>query len=108
MEKFVDIFLFVSYILVIIAVLVAILMPLINSFGNPRSLLKSGAGVLGLLLLFFIAYAVSGNEVTVLYSKFDVGPELSKLVGGSLIMAYILSVISLVSIVFTEISKLLK
>ena len=50
----------------------------------------------------------NGSEVTQEYSKFDVGPELSKIVGGTLIMAYLLLGFAVVGIVFTEFNKIFK
>ncbi|NJN24712.1 MAG: hypothetical protein HC819_01310 [Cyclobacteriaceae bacterium] len=84
------------------------MLPLINSIGNPQSLLKSGLGVLAIVALYFLAYALSGSEVTPEYSKYNVGPELSKFVGGFLIMAYFLLGISIIGIVITEFNKILK
>lgn len=103
-----DLFLYLAYALVIFATVSAILLPLINSIGNPQSLLKSGLGILAMVVLYFIAYAFSGSEVTTEYSKYDVGPELSKLVGGALIMAYLMLGLAILGIVFTEINKILK
>lgn len=103
-----DIFLYLGYTLVIVAALAAILLPLISSLGNPQSLLKSGGGLLIVVVLYFVAYAFSGSEVTQEYSKFNVGPELSKTVGGTLIMAYLLLGFAIVGIVFTELNKIFK
>ncbi len=103
-----DLFLYLAYTLVIVAALSAILLPLISAMGNPRSLLKSGLGILAVVAFYFLAYAISGNEVTLQYSQFDVGPELSKIVGGTLIMAYLLLGVAIVGIVFTEFSKIFK
>ena len=103
-----DIFLYLAYIMVIFAALAAIVLPLINSIGNPQSLVKSGIGVLAIVAIYFLAYAFSGSEVTQAYSKYNVGPELSKMVGGSLIMAYLLLGIAIIGIVFTEFNKILK
>lgn len=107
MDEF-DIFLYLGYTLVIIAAVSAIILPLINALGNPSSLLKSGGGVVIIVALYFIAYAFSGSEVTQQYSKYEVGPELSKVVGGTLIMAYILLGFAIVGIVFTEFNKIFK
>ena len=103
-----DIFLYLGYTLVIIAAVASILLPLISSLGNPRSLLKSGGGLLLVVVLYFIAYAISGSEVTQEYAKAEVGPELSKIVGGTLIMAYLLLGLAIVGIVFTEFNKIFK
>jgi hypothetical protein len=107
MDSF-DIFLYLGYTLVIIATVAAILLPLISAIGNPQSLLKSGLGVLAIVALYFLAFAFSGSEVTAEYSKFEVGPELSKTVGGTLIMAYMLLCFAIVGIVFTEFNKIFK
>ena len=107
MDSF-DIFLYLGYTLVILAAVAAILLPLVSALGNPSSLIKSGGGLLIIVVLYFIAYAISGTEVTQEYSKFNVGPDLSKIVGGTLIMAYLLLGFAVVGIVFTEFNKILK
>jgi hypothetical protein len=107
MDSF-DIFLYLGYTLVIVAFVAAVLLPLIGALGNPQSLLKSGLGILFIVVLYFIAYAFSGSEVTQAYSQFNVGPELSKTVGGTLIMAYLLLGFAIVGIVFTEVNKIFK
>ena len=107
MDSF-DIILYLGYALVIFAFVAAVLLPLISAIGNPRSLLKSGIGVLFIVVLYFIAYAFSGSEVTQEYAKFNVGPEWSKTVGGTLIMAYFLLGFAIIGIVFTEFNKILK
>ncbi len=107
MDSF-DIFLYLGYTLVIVATIAAIFLPLVSAFGNPQSLLKSGIGVLFIIALYFISYAFSGSEVTIEYSKFDVGPELSKIVGGTLIMAYLLLGFAIVGILYTEFNKIFR
>jgi hypothetical protein len=102
----VDIALYLSYGLIIVAALGATILPLINSLGDPGSLIKTGAGIIGLLVIFFIAYAIAGNEVTPLYATHGVNASLSKWVGGALITMYVLFIIALLSIIITEVSKL--
>jgi hypothetical protein len=103
-----DIYLYISYALVIIAAIAAIVLPLVNALGNPKALLMTGIGVLILVVIYFVSYAVSGSEVTPVYTKFNVGPDLSKLVGGSLIMMYMLLFLAIVGILYTEISKIFR
>jgi len=107
MDSF-DIFLYLGYALVIIATIAALFLPLISALGNPQSLLKSGLGVLFIIALYFVAYAFSGSEVTQEYSKFNVGPELSKIVGGTLIMAYFLLGFAIFGILYTEFNKIFR
>ncbi len=107
MDSF-DIFLYLGYTLVIIAAVAAIMLPLISALGNPKVLLKSGLGIVAIVVVFFVSYAFSGAEVTPEYSKYEVGPELSKFVGGTLIMAYILLAIAVLGILITELNKTFK
>lgn len=107
MDSF-DIFLYFAYTLVIVSTVAALLLPLINAIGNPQSLIKSGLSIVAIVGLYFLAFAFSGSEVTQEYSKFDVGPELSKMVGGTLIMAYLLLGCAIIGILFTEFNKIFK
>jgi hypothetical protein len=99
----VDIGLYLSYILMVIAAIAAIVLPLIQSAGDPRSLMKSGLGLVAILVVFGIAYAISGNEVLPMYREFGVGEGGSKLIGGGLITVYLLAIIALLAIVYTEV-----
>lgn len=105
-----DILLYGSYLLVILGAVVAILMPLIKSLDNPKSLLKSAIGIVGIVVLFFIAYSISGSEVLPKFeaSPFNLTPEKSQVVGGMLITTYFLTLLALGSIVLTEVTKAIK
>lgn len=106
--NFIDIALYISYGLIIVAALGAIVLPLINSLGDPGSLIKTGAGVILLVVIFFIGYALASNEVTPGYANFGVDATLSKWIGGAIITMYALIIIAIVSIAVTEISKLFR
>jgi len=107
-EGFVNIALYVAYTLLGLAVISAVLLPLINAFDNPRNLVKMGGGLVLMGVVFLIGYAIAGNEVTESYANAGVGPELSKFVGGELNLMFILIGIALVGIIFTELSKIFK
>ena len=104
----IDIALYISYIMVIVAALGAIILPLLNAAGDPKSLMKSGVGVVAILAVFVVGYVLSGNEVTPAYAPFDVDPGESKLIGGAIIASYLLIFIALGSIIYTEITNLVK
>jgi len=108
MDAYINFVLGFSYILLGVAIIAIVVLPLIKSFDDPKSLVEVGSGILALGVLYFIAWLIAGNEVTEVYAKHDVGPELSKVVGGTLIMVYVLVVVAIVGIVYTEITKLLK
>ena len=108
MEGTIDISLYISYALLIVAIIAAVAMPLINSLGEPKNLIKTGIGLLGLLVLFLISWALSGDEVTARYLTGGVDESLSKSIGGALTMMYILMAIAIIGIVYTEVNKALK
>ena len=55
----IDIFLYISYILTILAAIASIAFPLVNAAGNPKSMIKSGAGVGALLVIFLVSWLLS-------------------------------------------------
>ena len=104
----IDTMLYLGYALLIGCVIAVVVLPLISSLGNPQSLVRGGIGVGFLVVVFFIGYAISGNEVTPLFASKGVDAGVSKLVGGALIMFYVLAVLAIAGIVYSEISKMLK
>jgi NADH:ubiquinone oxidoreductase subunit 6 (subunit J) len=107
---FYDIILYGSYLLVLIGAITAVFMPLIQSLDDPKSLLLTGVSIVGIVILFFIAYSVSGNEVLPKFEAdpFNLTPQGSQVVGGMLITTYILSLVAIGSILVTEITKAIK
>ncbi|PSK97944.1 hypothetical protein [Cecembia rubra] len=106
----IDIFIYVAEGLVILGAIFAILMPLIKSFDNPSSLVKTGLAVVALGVVFFVAYSISDGDVLPKFAAepFNLTPGMSKFVGGSLYTTYALFIIAIVGIVFTELNKAIK
>ena len=95
-----------TYVLLGIGTVAVIVMPLIQALSNdPKSLLKSGAGVGAIALVYFIGYLLAGNEVTAKYVEFGVDSGISQMVGGVLITMYIMMLVALGGILYSEISK---
>jgi hypothetical protein len=84
-----------------------IILPIINAIGNPKSLVSGAIGLVFLLVVFGIGYSIAGSEVTATYSKFGIDAGLSKYVGGIISTTYILVLIALIGIIYTEISKII-
>ena len=59
--------------------LAAIILPLINSFSDPKQLVKGAVGLGALVVVFFIGYALAGNEVTAVYTKYGVDASCVKI-----------------------------
>ncbi|MDH5396897.1 MAG: hypothetical protein OEX02_02035 [Cyclobacteriaceae bacterium] len=106
---FVDIGLWAAMILVVVASATAVIMPVINSLDNPKSLLYSLGGLVLIGLIFLIGYGIASDEVTAKYISYDVTtPTMSKLIGGGLETTYMLLTIACIGIVFSEVYKALK
>jgi hypothetical protein len=105
-----DIFLYAGYLLVVIGAILAILMPLISSLGDPKSLLKTFVGVVVIGAVFGIAFSSADGEVAAKYmaDPFNITPSGAKMVGGVLLTVYALFLLAIVGIVITEINKLIK
>ena len=106
--EIVNIMLYSAYLLVFVAALGAIVLPLINAIGHPKSLLKSVVGVVGIGVVYLIGWAISGDEVTAKYIQAGVNTTSSKVIGGFLISTYLLGALALISIVYSEISKIIR
>jgi len=104
----VDIGIYVCYIFLGIALISSVLLPLVNALKHPAGLVKSLAGVGGLVVLFIIAYSFSGSEVSAKAVAMGVDESGSKMIGAGLILFYFVLVAAAVGIVFSEISKSLK
>jgi hypothetical protein len=105
-----DIMLYATYLLAVVGTILSIVMPLLKSLDDPKGLMKSGLGVLGLAALFFICYFLSGNEVLPKFegAPFNLTPGLSQLIGGMLVMTYVLSLVTIAAILVTELTKAVK
>ena len=105
-----DIMLYATYGLAILGAALSILLPLLKSLDDPKGLMKSAVAIIGLVVLFFIAYSVSGNEVAPKYEgePFNLTPGMSQTIGGLLIATYALAIITVLSILVSELFKAAK
>jgi hypothetical protein len=103
-----DFGLYALYVLLIIAVAAAIIFPLVNSLSNPRSLVRSGIAVVVMLVIFGVAYALSESELTRSAIAAGLSESAVKLVSAGLIMLYIVFVLAVLALIYSEISKALK
>jgi len=97
------------YILLTIAAITAIVFPLITMAQNPKGAKNALIGVGALLVICIIGYFMSGNEVHI-----DIDGEVladaatSQKSEGGLIAFYILAAGAIGTIIFSEVSKMLK
>lgn len=98
---FIDIGLYAGYALVGLCALAAIVIPLVQSFDDPKKLVKSGIGVAALVVIFFISYAMADGSTA------ETTETTSKMVGAGLFTTYVFFFGAIVGIVYTEISKII-
>lgn len=104
----IDIGLIVNYLLLGVATLVAIVLPIINLFSNPKGLIRIVIGVVVLVGLFFIAYAMSDSTVTPKMVGLGVDGSGIKIISAGLIMLYLFLFGSLLAVVASEVTKMFK
>jgi len=98
----IDVGLYAGYLLVGLCTLIAVVMPLIQSFDDPKSLTKSAIGVVAIVVIFGVGYALSDANAP------GTTAATSKFVGAGLISTYIFFGGAILGIIYTEISKIIK
>src|SRR5436189_5390154 len=102
----IDIGVYAAYILLAIAVGAMIVLPLMNALKNPKDLGKSAVGLGALVVLFGVAFALSGSELSPKWISLGVTTAFSsRLIGAGLTMFYFVLIISVIGLIDSEISK---
>ena len=98
-----------AYILIGLGVVLAVVFPLIQSFSNPKVLVRAAIGVAAILVVFGIGYALSTGDLNSKFLQSGVDTEgLSQAIGGMLKMVYLMMGIATIGIVYTEFHKAVK
>ena len=101
--------LYVAYFLFFLAAGAALVLPLISLLKHPKSLGKTGLGVGGLVVLFGISFALSGNELKPKWAELGVTTEFnSQMIGAGLTMFYFILIIAIIVMIYSAISKAFK
>lgn len=94
-----------TYFLIIVAAAGAILAPLVTTIlNNPKALIYTGGAIAVLVVVYFIGVAMETGEAAIIGGQ-EISADLSQNVGGALKMMYILIVVAVIGIVYTEIAK---
>ena len=101
----VDFILYFGYLMIGIGAVLAIGFPVYLASKNPKSMIDSGIGIGVILALFLFSWLISGNEVLLSYAEFGVDASLSKFIGGSIILVYVLTCVALGGIFYGEVIK---
>lgn len=100
--------LIITYILLGLSVVLMILMPIFNAIGNPRTLLQGLYGLIFIGIVFGISFVFSNADQGAFYVRFGYGPFMSKIIGAGLISMYILLVLSILTMLVTEVLKIFR
>ena len=108
MDSLIDIGIYITYILFAIAIIALIFFPLYFMITNFKKAKSGLLGILGLAVIFVISYLVAPADQGVFYENFGIGPGMSKLIGGGLIITYIMFVCVIIASFYNEIAKWFK
>ena len=87
----------------------AIFFPIRYMVSHPKNAVRALIGAVAILVIFGLGYALSGDEILITYEKVGfTSPTASKLVGGALIMMYLMILGVIGSALFSELRKFLK
>ena len=100
--------LWITYILVVLSAASAVIFGLINVIRNPKKNLGAVLGVVAMIVLFAVAYAGFADDSVPLKFQSTVSGTISKMAGAGLITLYVVTLLTLVAVVYAEVSKLLK
>ncbi len=104
----VDAGLYIGYILFGVAVLTAVILPLVKSLQSPGELKKPLIAIVAMVALFAISYALTGSDLTAEQAAKGITETTSKLVGAGLTLFYLISGIAVLGLIYSEINKALK
>ncbi len=102
-ELILDIGMYVTYALLAIAALTAVLFPIFYFIKDFRKAKGTIIGLAVLLIIVFIAYAFSSNEA---YEAQNVGSTISRWISSGIITVFVLIGLAAVAAVYTEVSKI--
>lgn len=98
-----------AYLLFIITVGLLIGFPILHIVKNPKSGMRALLIIVGFAALYGISYAFASSTTSAdYYEKANITPAISKLIGGALIMTYILFGLAAISLIVSSLGKLFK
>ena len=102
-----------TYVILIITVLFALAFPVMALFSDFRAKSRMLLAFAGLIIVFFISYALAsgtpeGAKAIQLFDKHGLGTVGSKMIGGGLILTYILVGAAVLATIYASFSTMFK
>jgi hypothetical protein len=101
----IDAGLYIAYGLLLVAAASAVLLPLLSLAKSKKAMMQTGVGLGALLVLFVVSYSISGDEVTASAAALGITPMTSQLIGAGLIMFYIVLVLAVLGLIYSEVKQ---
>lgn len=101
----IDFGLYLTYALLAIATLAALIFPIIYLARHPKEAKQTLIGIGGMILIFLISYLIADSTVP---AGSNISESTSKLVSAALTAFYILFGLAIIAAVFSEISRIMK
>ena len=105
MENFINIGLFITYIMIACAALTAIGFGIKKMIQNTENAKKTLFTIGGLIVILLLSFLVASDEVLLSYEKYEISAATSKQVGMGLISFYCLMFGAIGAILYVELSK---
>src|SRR5437016_1521276 len=106
--ELIDIGLYVLYFMLGVAIVVATILPIVNLFSNPKSLIRIVGGAAILILAFVAAYSISDGTLMPGWIALEQTEFSIKMISAGLIMLYVFLFGSIIAMIFSEVNKLFK
>jgi hypothetical protein len=106
----IDISLYLTYTLAAVGVLILLYFSVLQILKNPKNSIGSLLGVAGIIVVLVVAYFLSsGTDISAaLLEKTGATESSIKYVGAGLITVYVMLAVVVVTLVYAELSKMLK
>jgi hypothetical protein len=108
-SSLIDNYITTSFVALIIAVLLAIIFPIIFIGQNPKNAIKIAIVLVGFVIVGFICYSIAGNSFNnVRLEELKTTASISKAVGAGLYFTYFVGSVAVLSVIFSGLSGFLK
>jgi len=115
-DQWIDLGLYASYVLIGIAIVAAVVMNFANALKDPKTLIKGGIGIVGLVVIYFIGYSVApaefGQSTAMAFESAKIDPadpetaETYRKVGAAMTTTLVLIVIAVVGLVYSSVARI--
>lgn len=105
----IDIGIYLTYVLIGICVLAILIFSVARIISHPGAAKSALIGIAGLVVLAVIAYLFSsGADANGIYKDLEISEGTSRTVGAGLVALYIVMGLTVLSIIYSEVTRLFK